>query len=299
MPRLFSFFLLVLLFSCQDRAGKVQGNPSSPEGMVLIPASGEFPAFFMDETEVTNQQFAAFVEATGYLTEAEKPINWEEMARGLPPGTPKPADSLLVPGALVFKQTPFPVDLNSPHLWWRWIPGANWRHPQGPESNLDGLEDHPVVQVSWHDAQAYAAWAGKRLPTEREWEIAAAGAEEAALFPWGNEDPAEKFNLANLWQGKFPAENTLKDGFAGTAPVRSFPANAYGLYDMAGNVWEWTSEQVQDPLEPFAEKYAVKGGSFLCNNTYCTGYRIRSKMSSSADTGLNHTGFRCVKDWQP
>lgn len=275
-------------------------------------------AFFMDEHEVTNRQFMEFVEATGYKTIAERPIDWEEMARQLPPGTPKPADSVLAPGSLVFKATAGPVNLRDYSQWWEWVIGADWQHPEGPGSSVEERMDYPVVHVAYDDALAYAQWAGKRLPTEAEWEWASMGGDTKAKYPWGNESVETAFTKANFWQGFFPYENEEKDGFFGTAPVKSFPANGYGLYDMAGNVWEWCSdkyheaayqmdeqkgtvknpagpEQSYDPNEPYAVKHVVRGGSFLCNDSYCSGYRVARRMSSSHDSGLNHTGFRCVK----
>lgn len=308
------------------------------EGMVLIPAgtfymgadnqqarNDEFPkhqvqvdSFWMDETEVTNAQFSAFVKSTGYVTVAERIIDWEEMKKDLPPGTPKPPDSLLQPGALVFKKTDTPVPLSNFAEWWEWKIGADWKHPTGPNSSIEGKENHPVVQVAYEDALAYAKWAGKRLPTEAEWEWASRGGLTNKIYPWGN-DPIEGGDMrANFWQGVFPYENTVRDGFEQTAPVKSFPPNSYGLYDMAGNVWEWCLDWYRndyyrtvasvlstnptgprssfDPSEPYTPKRVVRGGSFLCNDTYCSGYRTASRMSSSPDTGLNHTGFRCVVD---
>ncbi|WP_232835005.1 formylglycine-generating enzyme family protein [Pleomorphovibrio marinus] len=272
--------------------------------------------FWMDETEVTNAQFAAFVDATGYVTIAEQKPDWEEIKKQLPPGTPKPPDEVMVAASLTFTPPDRRVNLNNAAQWWDWTPGANWRYPQGPGSSIEGKEDLPVVHIAWEDAVAYANWAGKRLPTEAEWEYAARGGMEEKSFPWGN-DPVESAGfMANIWQGEFPVEDTGKDGFQGLAPVRSFTANPFGLYDMAGNVWEWTADwyhegyyasikeellenpkgpsQSYDPQEPTVPKKVVKGGSFLCNVSYCEGYRVSAKMKSSPDTGLEHTGFRCV-----
>lgn len=312
-------------------------SAGSTEGMVLIPAGtlsmggdnrqadpNEFPkhpvqidSFWMDATEVTNRQFQAFVEATGYITVAERPIDWETMKATLPPGTPKPPDSLLQPGALVFQSTDQPVSLDDVSQWWRWTIGANWRHPEGPGSTIEDKMDHPVVQIAWEDAEAYARWVGKRLPTEAEWEWAARGGLEDMVYPWGNDPANEGEPKANFWQGVFPYQNSTKDGYFLTAPVKSFPPNGYGLYDMAGNVWEWCSDwfdfdfykrsassqsntagpaQPYNPYAPYQKEKVLRGGSFLCNDDYCSGYRNARRMGSSPDTGLNHTGFRCAKN---
>ena len=274
--------------------------------------------FYMDKTEVTNAQFKAFVDATGYQTLAEKDVDWEALKTQLPPGTPKPHDSLLIAGSLVFKKTEGPVDLRNYSQWWQWTRGANWKAPNGPGSSIENIMDHPVVHISWQDANAYAQWAGKRLPTEAEWEWAAMGGKENVKYPWGNEDIALSAGKANFWQGFFPYDNQLKDGFEGTAPVKSFPANGYGLYDMAGNVWEWCADKYHasaygqtfkklhenpkgpsksfDPQEPYAAKYVIRGGSFLCNDSYCSGYRVARRMKSTEDSGFSHTGFRCVRE---
>jgi formylglycine-generating enzyme len=274
--------------------------------------------FWMDETEVTNAEFRKFVEATGYVTTAEKAIDWEEMKKQVPPGTPRPADSLLAASSLVFQCLQHVVSLNDPSQWWTWKRGADWRHPQGPGSSIEGNDNYPVVHVSWDDANAYAKWAGKRLPTEAEWEYGARGGRISQSFPWGNEGVESGKPKGNTWQGDFPNYNTGWDGFKGLAPVKSFMANNYGLYDMAGNVWEWCSDwygsdyyaqqkdsiainpkgplQSNDPTEPTVPKRILRGGSFMCNASYCKGYRVSSRMKSSPDTGLEHTGFRCVSD---
>ena len=312
--------------------------PPAPPGMRWIPP-GEFTmgtdnpnsmanerpghrvqvaGFWMDETTVTNAQFERFVKATGYVTTAEKKPEWEELKKQVPPGTPKPDASQLVPGSLVYTPPDHPVPLDDMANWWRWVPGANWRHPEGPTTNVRGRDNEPVVQVSWDDAVAYAKWAGKRLPTEAEWEYAARGGLEGKRFAWGDEfRPGGKY-MANTFQGHFPDVSTPEDGFARRSPVKSFPANGYGLYDMAGNVWQWTSDWYRadyfadlahrgvakdpkgppsslDPNDPYAPKRVIKGGSFLCNASYCESYRPSARRGTPPDTGSEHVGFRCVK----
>jgi formylglycine-generating enzyme len=198
--------------------------------------------FWMDEHDVTNAEFSKFVEATGYVTTAERKIDWEELKKEVPPGTPKPDDSALAAGALVFTPVAGPVPLNDLSAWWRWVRGANLRHPEALESPIQGRENHPVVQVSWYDALAYAQWTGKRLPTEAEWEFAARGGLESKRYVWGDEFKPGGKHMANTRQGLFPVTNTTEDGFVGTSPVGSFSANGYGIYDMAGNVWRWCSD---------------------------------------------------------
>ena len=267
-------------------------------------------AFQMSATEITNAQFRAFVDATGYQTQAEKPVDWEELKKQVPPGTPKPPAEMLQPGSLVFMAEPNQVG-------WAWVRGADWRHPTGPGSDIEGKDDHPVVQVSWDDAVAYAKWAGGRLPTEAEWEYASRGGQPEQTFYWGEESPDAGETKANTWTGQFPVENTAADGFERTAPVKQFKPNGYGLYDMAGNAWEWTADWYRpdtyrtadalstnptgpddsfDPDEPTAQKRVTRGGSFLCHVSYCASYRNAARMKSTPDTGLNHTGFRVVRE---
>lgn len=272
--------------------------------------------FYIDATEVTNAQFAAFVKATGYKTIAERKPDWEELKKQLPPGTPKPPEEALVASSLTFTPPSHPVPLDNVAQWWSWTPGADWRHPSGPKSNIVGKENYPVTQVSWDDAYAYAKWVGKRLPTEAEWEFAARGGLKDAAYSWGAEGIEEGKPKANTWQGSFPNKNTDWDGFDGLAPAGSFAPNGYGLYDMAGNVWEWTADWYRsdyyktlagkttvdpkgpatslDPEEPTVPKKTIRGGSYMCNASYCKGYRVSSRMKSSTDTGLQNTGFRCV-----
>lgn len=312
---------------------------TAPENMVWIEANDflmggdnaeaaadEYPkhkvklsGFWIDITEVTNAQFRKFTEATGYLTTAEQKPDWEELKKQVPPGTPKPHDSLLTAASLVFKPTEEAVPLNDYSQWWLWEKGASWKHPHGPKSDIIGKDHFPVVHISYFDALAYCQWAGKRLPTEAEWEMAARGGLKNNIYPWGNESIAAGKAKANSWQGAFPYHNTLTDSFYYAAPVKSFPANGYGLYDMAGNVWEWCSDYYDhhyyktttkaagvlnpkgpavtaDPDEPYAIKHVIRGGSFLCNDSYCSGYRVARRMRTTEDSGMEHLGFRCVKD---
>ena len=275
--------------------------------------------FWMDETEVTNAQFEKFVKATGYVTTAEKDVDWEEIKNQVEPGTPKPPAEMLKASSLVFKPSKTEVNLGDFSQWWEWKQGANWKHPEGPKSSIKGKGNFPVVHVSWLDALAYCKWSGKRLPTEAEWEFAARGGLKNNVYSWGNEPVDEGLPHCNSWQGKFPFRNELKDGFYKMAPVKSFVPNGYGLYEISGNVWEWCSDWYRpdyyvetnkpnsienpkgpaksyDPEEPFAPKRVTRGGSYLCNDSYCSGYRCARRMKSSPDTGLEHLGFRCVKN---
>lgn len=271
--------------------------------------------FWIDKFAVTNQKFSEFVERTGYLTVAERALNPEDF-----PGAPV---ENLKPGSMLFQPSKGPVDLQDYTNWWRWAPGTSWRAPIGPGSSTEGLMQHPVVHVAYEDAEAYANWAKKQLPTEAEWEFAARGGHESRNFVWGNEDPSDTAPLANTWQGEFPWQNNLVDGYDGTAPVASYPANDFGLFEMTGNVWEWTcdwyvprheDEEVRsccgvvknpridnpeksfDPAQPNFQipRKVVKGGSYLCAPNYCLRYRPAARQPQMVDTGMSHIGFRCI-----
>ncbi len=293
----------------EDPRGYVCGGPDAmrdarPIHRVYV------DGFFMDATEVTNEEFERFVQATGYVTIAEQIPRAEDFP-GAPPEN-------LVAGSTVFTPTPTSVPLDSHYRWWRYEPGANWRHPEGPESHLQGRERHPVVHIAFDDAQAYCKWAGKRLPTEAEWEFAARGGRPGELYAWGNElKPGDAF-AGNIYQGEFPVKDTGADGFAGTAPVARFSPNPYGLFDVSGNVWEWVSDWYRpdyyqhlvlagsvarnptgpltpwDPAEPTERKRVHRGGSFLCTDQYCTRYQVGTRGKGEISTGSNHVGFRCV-----
>lgn len=268
--------------------------------------------FWMDVVTVTNRQFSEFVNATGYVTLAEKPANLEDYPGARP--------EMLTPSSTVFRKPAGPVDRGNHYNWWIYVAGANWRHPRGPASSIHKLMDHPVVHVAWEDVEAYANWIGKELPTEAEWEFAARGGLDGAEFVWGDELTPNGRHMANIWQGEFPYRNMCEDGFEYTAPVASFPANGYGLYDMAGNVWQWTSDWYQeharidrpcctvknprgatfegslDPGQPHIHipRKVTKGGSHLCAPNYCRRYRPAARMAQPIDTSISHLGFRCI-----
>ncbi len=326
--------LLFLGASCKDQNQNMVSVPIEiPEDMAYIPEGTfkfgtndkmaypdegpavevEVTAFFMDKTEVTNAQFEKFVEATGYQTVAERAPDWEEIKAQLPSDTPKPHDSLLVPGSLVFVPPAHAVSLDDISQWWQWVPEAAWHSPEGPGSNITGLESHPVVHVAVEDARSYCEWAGGRLPTEVEWEWASRGGNQSQTYPWGDElQPGGAF-MANTYQGVFPHTDEGKDGYTGTAPVKSYPPNSYGLYDMIGNVWELTADpydaqrhqrlagklpslESRPMVAGLAMEYVVKGGSYLCSDHYCVNYRSSARQSQAFDSGASNIGFRCIID---
>jgi sulfatase modifying factor 1 len=261
----------------------------------------ETAGFWIDEHPVTVAEFRRFVNATGYVTQAEIAPD----AEAYPDADPE----LLVPGSLVFRRADAPVDLRDFHNWWGWTPGACWRHPEGPGSNLGGRERHPVVHVGVADASAYASWSGKSLPSEVQWEYAARGGLDGAVFTWGDEFAPRGRMMANTWQGEFPWQNLRADGYEGTSPVGHYPANGYGLFDMAGNVWEWTTDPFTAqhaeaggccgpaPLPTVGEeipRLVIKGGSHLCAPNYCLRYRPAARQGEAVDTSTSHIGFRCV-----
>ena len=327
---LFAGVMAVAIPACKQNSKVIDSSNAAidtvPEKMVWIPGStfkmgSDDPAFhdampihevtldgfWMDEHEVTNAEFEKFVNATGYKTVAEQPVNPEDF-----PGVPVES---LVPGSGVFTPPAQQVSLDNPLQWWRYIPGANWRNPHGPESSIHGRPNDPVVHISYTDAMAYAKWAGKRLPTEAEWEYAAQGGKGRQQYYWGSElKPGGKW-MANIYQGSFPDVNTGEDGYMDVAPVKSFPANGYGLYDMDGNVWEWCNDfyrpeyyqnspaknpqgptESHDPDEPGLVKRVQRGGSFLCSDEYCVRYRPGSRGKGEVNSASNNLGFRCVKD---
>lgn len=344
---LFSFVLL--LASCQQKKQEKESiinqevssleSVKAPKGMVWVPRKTflmgakkddkyamprEQPAhkvlvdgFFIDMHEVTNRQFKKFVNATNYITVAERPINWDEIKKSLPKETPKPADSILQPGSLIFnKHAKGVVSMANYGQWWKWKIGANWKQPEGPGSSIEGKDNYPVVHVAREDALAYCKWANRRLPTEAEWESAAQGKFDNNIYVWGNKHEDLK-EYANTWQGVFPTENISEDRFEYIAPVKSYPANSLGLFDMAGNVWEMTSDlfnvdfyktlnpnqvlknptgasKSYTPSNPYQKEYVMKGGSFLCHESYCASFRISAKMGMEPDSGSDHIGFRTV-----
>ncbi len=295
-----------------------------PGGTFLMGSNDHYPeeapahyvtvsAFWMDKTPVTNAQFSRFVEATGYKTVAERPLN--------PADYPGAKPEMLVPGSIVFKKPAHRVDLRNHLNWWTYEPGANWRRPLGPGSSLKKeMARHPVVHIAYEDAEAYAEWAGKELPTEAEWEFAARGGLEGAVYAWGDEFAPNGRMMANTWQGEFPIVNLLTDGYERTSPVGAFPPNGYGLYDMTGNVWEWTTDWYQEhgkiinsccasfnpkggdreasidlrTPEIRIPRKVLKGGSYLCAPNYCLRYRPAARLAQQIDSGTCHQGFRCV-----
>ncbi|WP_235324445.1 formylglycine-generating enzyme family protein [Pedobacter lusitanus] len=288
-----------------DGGGHEQMNDARPVHRVRV------KSFYMDITPVTNKQFAAFVKATGYITVAEQRPTKEEFPDADPEN--------LVAGSLVFTPPKESVSLDNYLQWWSYLKGASWKHPEGVKSSIDGKNNYPVVQVCWEDAAAYAKWAGKRLPTEAEWEYAARGGLSGNLYAWGNELKPDGKWMANIFEGEFPGKNTAADGYTGIAPVKSFPANGYGLYDMAGNVWEWCNDwyrtdyyqslakhpvsenpggpsESYDPEEPGMKKKVQRGGSFLCTEQYCTRYMVGTRGKGDYRSASNHIGFRCVRD---
>lgn len=293
-----------------------RGMPSMvriPGGTFLMGSNDFYPeerpvhrvrvdAFWMDAHPVTNEEFARFVDATGHVTVAERMPDLADY-----PGVDA---ALAVPGSLVFRQPAHRVSLTDVRAWWAYVPGACWRHPEGPASTLDGRDRHPVVHVAWEDAASFAAWAGKALPSEAEWEFAARGGLEGAAYVWGDDFAPGGRMLANTWQGEFPWQNLLTDGHAGTSPVDAFPPNGYGLHDMAGNVWEWTDDAFAprhgvEAVKPCCASHAsrggsiprkvLKGGSHLCAPNYCLRYRPAARQGESIDSSAAHIGFRCVR----
>ncbi|MFI0430480.1 formylglycine-generating enzyme family protein [Mariniflexile sp. HMF6888] len=353
IKHMFSFlaYLLIILFAaCKndsknnrkstDKEDKETVNPvKTPEGMVWVSEKTfiqgakegdkyamprEMPAhkvtvdgFFIDVTEVTNKQFKAFVDATKYITVAERPVDWEAMKKELPKGIPKPHDSILQPGSLIFNKDVNKVaSMDNYTQWWTWKIGASWKHPEGPESSIEGKDNYPVVHIALEDALAYCKWANRKLPTEAQWESAAQGKDTDNIYTWGN-NPEILNTHANTWQGVFPIKNESKDGFELIAPVKSYPPNSIGLYDMLGNVWEITADLFNvnyykelnnsqpilnpkgastsfSPNNPYQVEHVIKGGSFLCNASYCASFRISAKMGMSTDSGSDHTGFRTI-----
>jgi formylglycine-generating enzyme len=308
----------------RDAADRSEELALIPGGQFLMGSNDFYPEerpvraaivlpFWIERHPVTNAEFARFVEKTHYVTRAERPVN--------PQDYPEASEEELAPGGLVFRQPDGPVPLNDISRWWSFVPGANWRQPTGPGSDLAGLDEHPVVQIGYEDAEAYAAWRGRRLPTEAEWEMAARGGLESAPYCWGREVAVDGHDMANTWQGEFPWQNLALDGFEGTSPVGAFAPNGFGLVDMAGNVWEWTADWWQvgvqstsaccsrrtaaergewsaAPGERFGRK-VIKGGSYLCAPSYCLRYRPSARQPEAIDTTTCHIGFRCVVSASP
>ena len=341
MPDFFKFSILIsaMFFSCANNQKDKSISFETPDGMVWVEGKSytkgakqnddyammrEKPShevyidgFFIDITEVTNNQFQKFVNETGYLTIAERQIDWDEMKKSLPPRTPKPHDSILQPGSLIFNDQIKTVEnMQNYFQWWRWQKGANWKAPKGPGSSIVNKGSYPVVHIAYEDAKAYCEWANRRLPTEAEWESAAQGNYKKAVFTWGDNVNLLNSN-ANTWQGEFPVKNESIDGYEMIAPVKSFPANSIGIFDMVGNVWEITDDlfnvnyyseistetelknlkgasSCYNPSNPYEIQYVMKGGSFLCHDSYCASYRISARMGVSIDSGSDHTGFRTV-----
>ena len=341
MPDFFKFSILIsaMFFSCANNQRDKSISFETPDGMVWVEGKSytkgakqnddyammrEKPShevyidgFYIDITEVTNNQFQKFVNETGYLTIAERQIDWDEMKKILPAGTPKPHDSILQPGSLIFNDQIKTVEnMQNYFQWWRWQKGANWKAPKGPGSNIENKGSYPVVHIAYEDAKAYCEWANRRLPTEAEWESAAQGNYKNAVFPWGDNVNLLNSN-ANTWQGEFPVKNKSIDGYEMIAPVKSFPANSIGIFDMVGNVWEITGDlfnvnyyseisaetelknlkgasSCYNPSNPYEIQYVMKGGSFLCHDSYCASYRISARMGVSVGSGSDHTGFRTV-----
>jgi sulfatase modifying factor 1 len=344
IPILFIFLVSLTIYNCkkekaESTVSKDASDIKTPLGMIWVEGktflqgakdtdmyamSREKPAhkvtvdgFYIDITEVTNKQFKKFIDATKYVTVAERKIDWEEMKTQLPANAIKPHDSILQPGSLIFnKNVNAVVNMNNYGQWWTWKIGANWRHPEGPDSTIENKEYFPVVHIALEDVVAYCKWSNRRLPTESEWEAAAQGTSTDAIFTWGNNTTVLNSN-ANTWQGVFPTKNESIDGFEFISPVKSYRPNSIGLYDMTGNVWEITADlfnvkhyselDISKPLlnpkgasksysldNPYQTEHVMKGGSFLCHASYCASFRISAKMGVAIDSGSDHVGFRTV-----